>query len=71
MDLVILFTNRFSMNVDPTIRHTFWNVVVGGGLFWTAVYGINQAQVQRVLSLPSLRKAKLYVIFIDCLLSFL
>ncbi|XP_076075730.1 sodium-coupled monocarboxylate transporter 2-like [Mytilus galloprovincialis] len=49
----------FIMNVDPTVRHTFWNVVVGGGLFWTAVYGINQAQVQRVLSLPSLRKAKL------------
>ena len=47
------------MDFDPTVRHTFWNVVVGGGINWTAVYGINQAQVQRALSLPSLRKAKL------------
>jgi sodium-coupled monocarboxylate transporter 8/12 len=41
-----------SMDFDPTVRHTFWNLIVGGGFFWTAVYGINQAQVQRALSLP-------------------
>jgi hypothetical protein len=43
----------------PTVRHTFWNIIVGGGFFWTAVYGINQAQVQRALSLPSLKKARM------------
>jgi ATP-dependent Zn protease len=32
---------------------------MGGGFFWTAVYGINQAQVQRALSLPSLKKARM------------
>jgi len=47
------------MDFDPTVRHTFWNIIVGGGLFWTAVYGINQAQVQRALSLPSLKKARM------------
>lgn len=47
------------MDFDPTVRHTFWNLIVGGGFFWTAVYGINQAQVQRALSLPSLKKARL------------
>lgn len=51
----------FIMDFDPTIRHTFWNVIVGGGFFWTAVYGINQAQVQRALSLPSLTKAKIAI----------
>ncbi|XP_076072251.1 sodium-coupled monocarboxylate transporter 2-like [Mytilus galloprovincialis] len=49
------------MDFDPTTRHTFWNVIVGGGLFWTAVYGINQAQVQRALSLSSVKKARLAI----------
>ena len=48
-----------SMDIDPTVRRTFWNLIVGGGFFWTAVYGINQAQVQRALSLPSLKKARM------------
>ena len=51
----------FIMDFDPTVRHTFWNLIVGGGFFWTAVYGINQAQVQRALSLPSLKKARIAI----------
>ncbi|KAJ8033683.1 Sodium-coupled monocarboxylate transporter 1 [Holothuria leucospilota] len=35
---------------DPTIRHTFWSVVVGGTFTWLAVYGVNQSQVQRYLT---------------------
>lgn len=49
------------MDPNPTVRHSFWNVIIGGGLMWTGVYGINQAQVQRAVCFPSLAKAKLYV----------
>ncbi|OWF48465.1 sodium-coupled monocarboxylate transporter 1-like [Mizuhopecten yessoensis] len=39
---------------DPSTRHTVWNVVIGGGIFWGAIYGINQAQVQRAISVSSM-----------------
>ncbi|CAC5394422.1 SLC5A8_12 [Mytilus coruscus] len=44
----------FCMDFEPSIRHTFWNVVVGGGLFWTAVYGINPGQGALIGHLTSL-----------------
>ncbi|XP_046352867.2 sodium-coupled monocarboxylate transporter 1-like [Haliotis rufescens] len=44
---------------DPTTRHSFWSVVVGGSFFWMSLYGVNQAQVQKSLSCPSVFKAKL------------
>lgn len=43
---------------DPSTRHTVWNVVVGGGMFWCAIYGINQAQVQRAVSVSSVHYAR-------------
>ncbi|XP_050390523.1 sodium-dependent multivitamin transporter isoform X2 [Patella vulgata] len=44
---------------DPKVRHSFWTVVFGGGIFWTSLFGLNQAQIQRAISLPSLTKAKI------------
>lgn len=35
---------------DPTIRHSFWAVTIGGFYTWLAVYAVNQAQVQRYLT---------------------
>ncbi|XP_041364410.1 sodium-dependent multivitamin transporter-like [Gigantopelta aegis] len=43
---------------DPATRHSFWSIVVGAGFFWMSLYGIHQAQVQRCISLPTLRKAQ-------------
>lgn len=40
----------WNFNLDPTIRHTFWSLVVGQTFIWTANYGVSQAQVQRYLS---------------------
>ncbi|XP_033644942.1 sodium-coupled monocarboxylate transporter 1-like isoform X2 [Asterias rubens] len=40
----------FNFDPDPTVRHTFWSVVVGGTFTWSAVYCVNQAQVQRYLT---------------------
>lgn len=46
-----------SMDPDPTIRHTFWTVVVGNYLNWLATCSVNQAMVQRCLAMPNLKKS--------------
>ncbi|XP_046581754.1 LOW QUALITY PROTEIN: sodium-coupled monocarboxylate transporter 1-like [Haliotis rubra] len=53
--------NFFNFDPDPTVRHSFWSLVVGGMIGWTATYGVNQASVQRYCALPTLQKAKLSV----------
>nr|XP_046147635.1 solute carrier family 5 member 6a [Oncorhynchus gorbuscha]XP_046147636.1 solute carrier family 5 member 6a [Oncorhynchus gorbuscha]XP_046147637.1 solute carrier family 5 member 6a [Oncorhynchus gorbuscha]XP_046147638.1 solute carrier family 5 member 6a [Oncorhynchus gorbuscha] len=53
------------LNPDPTERHTFWTLGVGGVFLMLALYGVNQAQVQRYLSSRTEREAVLscYVVF--------
>lgn len=53
-----LFTKK-AFDPNPLVRHTAWNLVIGGAIYWTGTYGTNQAQVQRALSVPSLKKAKI------------
>ncbi|XP_048248844.1 sodium-coupled monocarboxylate transporter 2-like [Haliotis rufescens] len=57
-----IYFNDFSF--DPTTRHSFWSVVVGGSFLWISLYGVNQAQVQRALSCPSVFKAKM-ILFVN------
>ncbi|KAG5668439.1 hypothetical protein PVAND_016379 [Polypedilum vanderplanki] len=45
-------------NFDPTIRHSFWTLVIGGSIWWLSINGINQAMVQRYLSLKTMKKAQ-------------
>ncbi|XP_076754285.1 sodium-coupled monocarboxylate transporter 2 [Xylocopa sonorina] len=47
----------FDMDLDPTVRHTFWTVVFGNYLSWLASCSVNQAMVQRCLAMPNLKKA--------------
>ncbi|XP_076438815.1 sodium-coupled monocarboxylate transporter 1-like [Babylonia areolata] len=54
--------NFFNFDPDPGVRHSFWSLVVGSMVSWTAVYGCNQASVQRYSSLPTLNKARLSVL---------
>ena len=35
-----------------TTRHTVWSMIIGGYFTWVSVYGINQTQVQRYLTVP-------------------
>ncbi|XP_038057834.1 sodium-coupled monocarboxylate transporter 1-like [Patiria miniata] len=44
---------------DPSIRHSFWSIVVGGCFTWTATYGVNQSQVQRYLTVGNVKKSKI------------
>lgn len=53
-----------SMDPNPTVRHTFWTVVVGNYLNWLATCSVNQAMVQRCLAMPNLRKSNMYVLII-------
>ena len=46
-----------SLNPDPLERHTFWTLGVGGVFLMLALYGVNQAQVQRYLSSRTEREA--------------
>ncbi|KAI8505547.1 Sodium-coupled monocarboxylate transporter 1 [Branchiostoma belcheri] len=48
----------FNFDPDPRVRHTNWNIWVGGVFVSASIYGVNQAQVQRYLSCPSLAKAR-------------
>ncbi|KAK7907555.1 hypothetical protein WMY93_016167 [Mugilogobius chulae] len=53
------------LNPDPLERHTFWTLSVGGVFLMLALYGVNQAQVQRYLSSRSEKEAVMscYVVF--------
>eukprot|EP00092_Neocalanus_flemingeri_P018992 GFUD01020577.1.p1 GENE.GFUD01020577.1~~GFUD01020577.1.p1 ORF type:complete len:565 (-),score=132.36 GFUD01020577.1:115-1809(-) len=46
------------MSFDPTVRHTVWSQVFGGCFVYCSLYAVNQAQVQRLLTLPTLRSAQ-------------
>ncbi|XP_019947487.2 solute carrier family 5 member 6a [Paralichthys olivaceus] len=53
------------LNPDPLERHTFWTLGVGGVFLMLALYGVNQAQVQRYLSSRTEKAAVMscYVVF--------
>uniref|UniRef100_A0A8C4RAV3 Solute carrier family 5 member 5 n=2 Tax=Eptatretus burgeri TaxID=7764 RepID=A0A8C4RAV3_EPTBU len=56
--------NFGDFNPDPTQRYTFWTLLLGGSLVWLAMYGVNQAQVQRYISCSSERSAR-WALFIN------
>ncbi|XP_018804431.1 PREDICTED: sodium-coupled monocarboxylate transporter 2-like isoform X2 [Bactrocera latifrons] len=47
-------------NVTPSLyeRQSFWAVLIGGFFYWTSYNSVNQAMVQRYMSLPTLKKAQ-------------
>ena len=47
-----------SFDVDPGKRHTFWSLVIGGYFTWAAIYGVNQSQVQRYLTVATIKQAR-------------
>lgn len=54
-------TNRieiFNMDPTPTVRHSFWSVVIGGTFYWTTMFCSNQASVQKYLSVESISQVR-------------
>ncbi|XP_050319238.1 sodium-coupled monocarboxylate transporter 2-like [Bactrocera neohumeralis] len=47
-------------NITPSLyeRQSFWAVLIGGFFYWTSYNSVNQAMVQRYMSLPTLKKAQ-------------
>ena len=41
-----------------TQRHTVWSLIIGGYFTWVSVYGINQTQVQRYISVKKRKTAE-------------
>uniref|UniRef100_A0A1B6CD99 Sodium-dependent multivitamin transporter n=1 Tax=Clastoptera arizonana TaxID=38151 RepID=A0A1B6CD99_9HEMI len=46
-----------NLNPDPTIRHTYFSLLIGGGLTYLSLYAINQTQVQRYLTMKDYKTA--------------
>lgn len=46
-----LQTSLHSMDPDPHTRHTLWTQAIGGIFTYLSLYGVNQAQVQRLLTI--------------------
>lgn len=49
----------FNFSPDPTERHTFWALVFGGVFIYVSIYGVNQTQIQRLMTVKSLRQSQL------------
>ncbi|KAH9494387.1 hypothetical protein Btru_021750 [Bulinus truncatus] len=57
-------TNRLQFtdfSVDPSVRHSVWALTIGGYFTWVSIFGVNQAQVQRAVTCPSLKKAQIAI----------
>ncbi|XP_046475986.1 sodium-coupled monocarboxylate transporter 1 [Neodiprion pinetum] len=48
----------FNMDPSPTVRHSFWSVVVGGTFYWATMFCSNQASVQKYLSVETIGQAR-------------
>lgn len=49
----------FNMDPRPTVRHSFWSVVIGGTFYWTTMFCSNQASVQKYLTVENISKARM------------
>ncbi|XP_053973012.1 putative sodium-dependent multivitamin transporter [Hylaeus volcanicus] len=50
-----------NISMDPTVRHTWWSLMFGGFFTYLSLYGSNQVQVQRMLTLKDVRSAQLAI----------
>ncbi|XP_053603695.1 putative sodium-dependent multivitamin transporter isoform X2 [Plodia interpunctella] len=48
--------NNFS--VDPTERHTWWSLIIGGMVTYVSLYAVNHTQVQRLLTVSTLDRSQ-------------
>ncbi|KAI4465477.1 sodium-coupled monocarboxylate transporter [Holotrichia oblita] len=48
----------FLFSPDPTIRHTWFTLIIGGSVTFLSLYGVNQTQVQRYMTMSSLKSAQ-------------
>ncbi|CAL7944637.1 unnamed protein product [Xylocopa violacea] len=47
-----------NISMDPTVRHTWWSLTFGGFFTYLSLYGTNQVQVQRMLTIKDVKDAQ-------------
>jgi sodium-coupled monocarboxylate transporter 8/12 len=50
--------SHFSLRLDPTIRHSFWTIVIGFTFLQISANGLNQNMIQRFMALSTVKKAR-------------
>ncbi|XP_059052790.1 putative sodium-dependent multivitamin transporter [Achroia grisella] len=48
--------NNFSL--DPTERHTWWSLMIGGAITYLSLYAVNHTQVQRLMTVSTLKRSQ-------------
>lgn len=51
-------TDMLNFNPDPTERHSWFTLILGGGITFLSLYAVNQTQVQRYLTVKDLKAAQ-------------
>ncbi|XP_054270777.1 putative sodium-dependent multivitamin transporter isoform X2 [Macrosteles quadrilineatus] len=47
----------FNINPDPTVRLTYFSLLIGGGFTFLSLYAVNQTQVQRYMTMKDYKTA--------------
>ncbi|XP_023950281.1 putative sodium-dependent multivitamin transporter [Bicyclus anynana] len=47
-----------NFSVDPTERHTWWSLIIGGCITYLSLYAVNHTQVQRLLTVSTLDRSQ-------------
>lgn len=47
-----------NFSVDPTERHTWWSLIIGGLITYLSLYAVNHTQVQRLLTVSTLERSQ-------------
>ncbi|XP_055312410.1 putative sodium-dependent multivitamin transporter isoform X2 [Sitodiplosis mosellana] len=50
--------NFFNFDLDPTVRHTWFSLIIGGFFTYSTIYACNQTQVQRMLTVKNLKASQ-------------
>lgn len=48
----------WNFNPDPTVRHSWWTLILGGMFTYLTLYAVNQTQIQRMMTSNSLESAQ-------------
>ncbi|XP_011699610.1 PREDICTED: putative sodium-dependent multivitamin transporter [Wasmannia auropunctata] len=43
-----------SIDLDPTVKHTWWSIILGGFCTFLILFGVNQVQIQRMLTVKNM-----------------
>lgn len=47
----------FSFKIDPTVRHSWFSIIIGTTFTHVSVYAVNQTQIQRFLTMKDYKTA--------------